>query len=130
MKEEKKERTMWQKLVRGFWITLGSIVAIFVIGVITLSNTGPGDEEDITDNQEYVFQVTHGTTTYTYYCSGYKRNLVNGSYILIDYNGKPTAEVVITNGAYFRIIKNENYNPEYFKKEVEKEKVAEKKVIS
>ena len=95
-KKEKKERTMWQKLVRGFWITLAILVTIFVIGIVSLSNAGPSDEEDLTDNQEYVFQVTHGTSTYTYYCSGYTRNIINGSFILIDYEGKPTAEVVIT----------------------------------
>ena len=117
---------MWQKLVRGFWITLAILVTIFVIGIVSLSNAGPSDEEDLTDNQEYVFQVTHGTSTYTYYCSGYTRNIINGSFILIDYEGKPTAEVVITDGAYYRITKNSKYKPEYFEKE--KEKVPPKTV--
>lgn len=118
---EKKERTGWQKLVRGFWITIGVILAVIIFGFIALFNSGPSDIDDLTDNQEYVITVTHEATTYTYYCTGYTKNMINGSYILVDYEGKPTAEIFLTNSMYLRVQKNPNYKKEYFEKEKEEE---------
>lgn len=114
MSEEKKERTPWQKVVRGFWITLACIGALVVFFVISMIPTEDDDRSDITDNQEYVATVSHNGTVYTYYCTGYTRHLINGSFILINYKGEPTHELFITAGTYFQVKKNPDYKKEYF----------------
>lgn len=114
--EEKKGIFRWQKFVRGFWITIGSIFFFFLFGLFTLISSGPSDEEDLTDNQQYVITVSHGANTYTYYCSGYSRNPENHSYILIDYKGKPFYEIFNTPEIYMRASLNPKYKKEYFQK--------------
>ena len=129
MAEEKKERTPWQKVVRGFWITLACIGALVVFFVISMIPTEDDDRSDILDNQLYVVTVSHEVTNYTYFCSGYKKNMINGSFILIDYEGVATHELFITSSTYFRIEKNLNYKEEYFEKEEETEKTTYKKTV-
>lgn len=113
---EKKERSIWQKFVRGFWIVVGSIVTVIILGFFIMFSSSPTDDKDLTDNQQYVVYVSHGTNNYIYYCSGYTRNLVNRSFILIDYEGKPSAEIVITSTTGFRVQLNPDYKKEYFEK--------------
>jgi len=125
---EKEERSPWKKFVRVFWITVSVIVAIIIFGFITMFSSVPIDAEDLTDNQQYVATVSHDGTVYTYYCTGYIRNIINGSFVLIDYKGEATNELFITEGTYFQVKKNPNYKEEYFQ-ELEKEKVKVKEKI-
>jgi len=118
---EKKERTGWQKFVRGFWITVGVICALVVFAFISLFGSAQEpDVKDLKDNQIYVATVTHGANSYTYYCTGYTKNIINNSYILLNYEGEPTAEIFMSSSIYFRVTKNPNYKKEYFEKEEEK----------
>ena len=119
--KEKKERTPWQKVVRGFWITLAAIGCLITFFFVSMIPTEDDDRKDITDNQEYVVRVTHEANTYTYYCTGYKRNIINSSFILIDYKGNSTDELVVLPGTYFRISKNPEYKEDYFQKSEDKE---------
>ena len=125
---EKEERSPWKKFVRGFWITLGCIVALFVFFIISMIPTEDDDRSDITDNQEYVITVSNGTINLTYYCSGYARNLVNSSFILIDYNGEATNEIVITSSTFFVIGKNPDFKKEYFEKKKDELKPVNKTI--
>ena len=123
----KEESSPWKKAARLFWIIIGSLIALFVFTVF-LSVPSEDDKNDIIDNQQYVATVSHDGTVYTYYCTGYIRNLINGSFVLIDYKGEATNELFITEGIYFQVKKNPNYKEEYFQKP-EKEKVKGKEKI-
>ena len=124
----KKERTSWQKFTRGFWIIVGGFAGVVVLGLITMLASSPSEDMDLTDNQQYVATVSHDKTVYTYYCTGYIRNLSNGSFVLIDYKGEATNELFITSTTYFQVKKNPKYKEEYFQK-LEKEKIKGKEKI-
>ena len=122
-KKEKKERTGWQKFVRGFWITVSVICAVIVFGFIALvGSTNEPDHVDLSDNQKYVITVTYEATTYNYYCTSYTRNIINNSYVLLDHKGKPFAEIMMSQNLFMRVTENPNYKPEYFEKKKEEEK--------
>lgn len=125
---KKEGRSIWKKLIKGFWITAGVLVVIFIIFISTVTPPD-ADKSDLYDNQRYEVSVSHAGTTYIYYCTEYSRNFINGSFILIDYKGEPSHELFIGKDAYFRISKNANYKEIYFEeyfKELEKKKAKEK----
>jgi len=100
-----------------------AIVAVFVILIIYLSTKENVIVEkiDINAKQFFIINVDYNGASYYTYCTSYFKDIVNESFVLIDYNDDIISEIVVNEGVFFRSVINPAYKKEYF--EIEKDSI-------